>query len=213
MALKPKKKSDFGIKIKGALDHGQNVVFIKGGSTLVEDKWVHFKDLRIDIQKEITNYVQSTSRRIFNHFNDVLYALMVLDKTGKLEVIPSISYNKKSFGDIKVFPDLSGKLPLALVRLTQDGSSDLKAFKTIRKDDIEVYQGYGNFTTRGAKGEEGIKGITGIQGLTGIGGLQGNQGETGLRGETGLPGSLLRGETGPEGSKGATIPTFIVDRS
>jgi len=212
MALTTKQKKDFTLNIKDPNQHGENIVFIKGGSIIVEDRWVFFPDLRIDVQATIQAYVDATSRRIFNNFNDLLYILLVLDKTGQIEVVPSVSYNKSSFGDVKVFPSLSGRLPLMLVRLTQDGSPDLKSFLPIKSSDIEVYQGYGNFTSKGLKGDEGYKGITGLVGVTGNIGLDGCLGLTGSQGHTGALGSLVQGVTGPNGPDGVRIPAFVVDR-
>jgi hypothetical protein len=212
MSLTTKQKKDFTLKIKDPREHGENIVFIKGGSTVLGDRWVFFPDLRIDVQATVQAYASETSRRIFNNYNDFLYVLLVLNSTGQVEVIPSVSYNKNSFGDVKVFPDLSGKLPLVLVRLTQDGSSDLKAFKPIQSADIELYQGYGNFTLKGPKGEDGYKGITGLRGITGLSGLVGNMGVTGQQGATGALGVVIQGVTGIIGLDGVSIPAFVVDR-
>lgn len=212
MALTPKSKKDFTLKIKDSREHGENIVFIKGGSVILEDKWVFFPDLRIDLAQTITTYVSSTSRRIFNNLNDVLYVLIALNKTTQIEVIPSVSYNKRSFGEVKVFPNLSGKLPLILVRLQQDGSSNLKAYKTIQKEDIEVYEGYGNYTPRGDQGELGEKGITGLGGYTGIQGLSGHVGYTGIQGATGISSEILQGVTGISGPTGKSSYVHIVDR-
>ena len=173
---------------------------------------VFFPDLKIDVQATVQAYASETSRSIFNNYNDFLYVLLVLNSTGQVEVIPSVSYNKNSFGDVKVFPDLSGKLPLVLVRLTQDGSSDLKAFKPIQSADIELYQGYGNFTLKGPKGEDGYKGITGLRGITGLSGLVGNMGVTGQQGATGALGVVIQGVTGIIGLDGVSIPAFVVER-
>jgi hypothetical protein len=204
-----KQKKDFTLKIKDFREHGENIVFIKGGSVVLENQWVFFPDLKIDVQATVQAYVSDTSRRIFNNFNDFLYVLLVLNKGSQIEVIPSVSYNKSAFGDIKVFPSLSGKLPLVLVRLTQDGSADLKSFVPIKPGDMELYQGYGNFTVKGDKGVEGFKGITGVYGLTGFQGLTGVGGITGFQGLTGLPGCVLQGVTGPAGSAGVSMPAFV----
>jgi hypothetical protein len=212
MPLITKQKKDFTLKVKDPHEHGENIVFIKGGSVILEDQWVFFPDLRIDVQQVVLAYVTGASRRIFNSFNGILYVLIVLNKTGQTEVIPSISYNKNSFGEVKVFPSLAGKLPLILVRLTQDGSADLKAFVPIKAADLELYQGHGNFTVKGQKGEEGYKGITGLRGFTGYDGIQGYIGVTGVQGETGVPGAVLQGITGINGADGVAIPTFVVDR-
>jgi len=179
MALVTRNNRDFSLQTRNPLEHGDNVVFIKGGSVVVEDTWVHLSDLRIDLKDLIDTYVRDNSRRLFNSVDGVLYVLVTLDATGKVDLIPSVAFNRKSFGDLKIFPDLSGKLPLIMVKLQQDGSSDLSAFKNIEEDDIEIYDGHGNFTVRGAQGDEGYKGITGTYGVTGVYGLTGYQGVTG----------------------------------
>jgi len=212
MAFISKNKKDFSASIKDTQEHGENIIFIQGGSVVVDNKWVVLSNLQIDVSQLVQQYVQSTSRRIFNNYNDVLYVLIALNKLKKLEVLPSITYNKKSFGDVKIFDNLSGKVPLILVKLQQDGSSDLKSFKVITKNDIEVYQGYGNYTLRGNKGEEGYKGITGIFGETGIVGMTGTYGVTGLMGITGLPSYSVQGITGMPGAEGDAIPAFLLDR-
>ena len=212
MAFISKNQKDFSASIKDTREHGENIVFIQGGSVVIDNRWVVFSNLRIDVSQLVLQYVQETSRRIFNNFNDILYVLIVLNKYKKLEVLPSISYNKKSFGDVKIFENLSGKVPLILVKLQQDGSSDLKSFKPITKNDIEVYKGYGNYTPRGDKGEEGYKGITGIYGETGVYGITGIQGLTGSMGETGLSSMSLMGVTGMPGAEGSPIPAFLLDR-
>jgi hypothetical protein len=212
MAFISKNQKDFSATLKDTREHGDNIVFIKGGSVIVEDKWVVFSNLRIDIAQQVQQYVQGTSRRIFNNYNDVLYVLIVLNKTKQIEVLPSITYNKKSFGEVKIFDNLAGKVPLILVKLQQDGSSDLKSFKVITKNDIEVYEGYGNYTLRGDKGFEGYKGITGMYGATGLFGLTGYQGITGNIGSTGLIAQGIQGFTGMKGAEGSPIPAFLLDR-
>lgn len=212
MAFISKNQKDFSASIRDTREHGENIVFIQGGSVVVDNKWLVFSNLRIDVAQLVQQYVQETSRRVFNNFNDVLYVLIVLNKYKKLEVLPSVSYNKKSFGEVKVFDNLSGKIPLILVKLQQDGSSDLKAFKAITKCDIEVYKGYGNYTPRGDKGEEGYKGITGMYGETGMVGITGLQGPTGSMGCTGLVALSVMGATGMRGAEGDMIPAFLLDR-
>lgn len=212
MAFISKNQKDFSATIRDTREHGENIVFIKGGSVIVEDKWIVFSSLRIDVQQLVIEYVQGTSRRIFNNYNDVLYVLIVLNKSKQLEVLPSVTYNKKSFGEVKIFDNLSGKVPLVLVKLQQDGSPDLKSFKVITKNDIEVYEGYGNYTLRGNRGSEGYKGITGKYGETGLFGSLGYQGLTGLRGSTGMVSSEVQGVTGLKGAEGSVIPAFLLDR-
>jgi hypothetical protein len=208
-----KNKNNFSVFLKNNLEHGNNIIFIKGGATVIDGMWVNFKDLRIDVSDLISKYVSNTSRRLFNHFNDILYILIALNKNSQIEIIPSISYNKKSFGSVKIFPDLSSKLPLMIVKLTQDGSSNLKSFKIIKRGDIEVYKGYGNFTTMGNKGVTGYKGITGSYGITGYLGFDGSTGLKGIQGVTGLIGDTVRGETGIRGMDGVSIPAFLLDRN
>jgi hypothetical protein len=96
--------------------------------------------------------------------------------------------------------------------LQQDGSSNLKAYKTIQKEDIEVYEGYGNYTPRGDQGELGEKGITGLGGYTGIQGLSGHVGYTGIQGATGISSEILQGVTGISGPTGKSSYVHIVDR-
>ncbi|MBD3260095.1 MAG: hypothetical protein GF334_00155 [Candidatus Altiarchaeales archaeon] len=210
MGLKTKKNNDFKATTRDPVIHGANVVYVKGGSTVVEDRWVHYNDLRVDVQSVVSKYVNSTSRRLFNKFGDVIYVLIVRDKYGTLEVVPSLAYKKKRYGNIKVFPDLSGKVPLILVRLTQDGSSGLTGIRDIVDSDVEVYRGYGNFTLRGMYGASGLAGFTGRQGVTGYDGFRGYAGVTGVGGLTGALGDVLQGETGSRGSDGTAQPPYIV---
>jgi hypothetical protein len=212
MAFISKNQKDFSASLKDTREHGENIVFIKGGAVIVENKWVVFKDLKIDVAQLVQKYVLGTSRRIFNNFNDILFVLIVLNSSKTLEVLPSTTYNKKSYGDVKIFDNLSGKVPLILVRLQQDGSSDLKAFKVITSSDIEVYKGYGNYTLRGDKGGEGPKGITGLYGETGTVGVTGHQGVTGSVGFTGLKSLSVQGITGMQGASADPIPAFLLDR-
>jgi len=207
-----KNQKDFSASLKDIREHGENIVFIKGGAVIVDSKWVIFKDLKIDVAQLVQKYVLSTSRRIFNNYNDVLFVLIVLNSSKIIEVLPSITYNKKSYGDVKIFDNLSGKVPLILVKLQQDGSSDLKAFKVLTRNDIEVYKGYGNYTLRGDKGEEGYKGITGLYGETGIVGVTGYQGITGNVGYTGLESLKIQGITGMQGAPADSIPALLLDR-
>jgi len=211
MGLKPKNVKDFNLKMLNRNIHGESTVLIKGGSTVIDDMWVHFKDLRIDVKQTVDKYIRTASRRIFNHFNDVMYVIIVLTKAGTVEVIPSVSFKKKSFGDVKTFPDLSGKLPLILVKLTHDGSSGLTGIKEITNKDIELYKGYGNFTIRGEAGDTGPIGVTGQPGITGFPGITGSQGLTGQRGATGIPGVSVQGETGFNGIEGEADDAFIED--
>ena len=53
MSLTTKQKKDFTLKIKDPREHGENIVFIKGGSTVLGDRWVFFPDLKIDVQATV----------------------------------------------------------------------------------------------------------------------------------------------------------------
>jgi len=212
MGITSKNNNDFQAKIKDINVHGENIVFVNGGSVAIEDKWVYLTDLRLDVQETIKKFVENNSRRLFNSFNSDTYVLIVRTKTGNVEVLPTLSFNKRSFGDVKSFPDLSGKLPLMLVRLRHDGSAGLTGISTIKSDDIEIYKGYGNFTLRGSQGATGSQGLQGFGGVTGISGIQGPQGETGYKGETGVAGEVLKGATGIAGEDGLPFPSTIVFR-
>jgi hypothetical protein len=87
MALKPKNTKDFDLKLKNANVHGENIIFIHGGATVVDDRWIVFNDLRIDIKQQVEDFVKTTSRRLFNSFGDILYVLIVISKTGALEIL------------------------------------------------------------------------------------------------------------------------------
>jgi len=212
MGITSKNNNDFQAKIKDINVHGENVVFIKGGAVAIEDKWVFLTDLRLDVQETVKKFVENNSRRLFNSFNSDTYVLIVRTKNGDIEVVPTLSFNKKSFGDVKSFPDLSGKLPLMLVRLRQDGSAGLTGISVIKSDDIEIYKGYGNFTLKGSQGATGFQGIEGFGGVTGMYGITGPQGETGYKGETGVVGEVLMGATGIAGEDGIPYPSVILFR-
>lgn len=212
MGLKPQNKKDFEVVIRDPRLQGENIVFIKGGSTIVDNKWTQDNDLRLDVKALVEKYVQGNSRRLFNNFGDIIYVLIVRDKNGKIEVIPSLAYSKKTYGNIKVFPELSGKMPLVLVKLEQDGSAGLTGIRPLTKSDYEVYLGYGNFTLRGEYGPTGYAGYTGVQGITGPVGDAGDKGTTGHPGYTGASGDVIQGETGPRGDEGPSMPTHIVLR-
>ncbi|TRZ49365.1 MAG: hypothetical protein D4S01_08735 [Dehalococcoidia bacterium] len=211
MGLKSKNTGDFGLKAKKPSAVSQNIIRIGGGSTVVGGRWIHLDNKRIDIKKMVDEYVSSASRRLFNNFNDVAYVLIVATSTGKLEVIPSLAFNKKSFGDVKVFPELVGKIPLVLIKLQHDGSAGLTGMKNILPEDIELYKGYGNHTLHGPQGETGVQGITGSMCVTGYVGGAGYIGVTGPQGETGAPGVSIDGATGLQGEEGVSIPAFIYD--
>lgn len=210
MGLISKNNKDFNSTLKR--NTGDFLLFIKGGSVIIGNKWLVIKDQQVDIVQVISNYVRDRSRRIFNNFNDILYLLIVLNKEKQIEVIPSISYNKRSYGEIKVFENLSEKLPLVLIKLQQDGSRDLSSYKPITLNDIEIYQGYGNFTLSGPMGETGKQGYTGEIGIDGEIGITGSIGETGIQGCTGILGDVVQGETGLKGPQGVMIPAFLIER-
>lgn len=210
MGLKTRKNQPFATITKDSTIQGENIVFVKGGSTVIGDKWVHFNDLKIDLKSLISSFISMQARRIFNVKNGILFVVITLNKDNDLEVIPSISLNQKIVGNVKVFSSLSGKLPLMLVKLTQDGSDDLSSIKTITSNDIETYKGYGNFTLMGPRGETGPagdKGSPGLIGHYGITGFIGAQGAEGHPGETGACGSI--GETGVYGLPGVSIPRYV----
>ena len=213
MSLVQKQTYDFTAKKQDSRIVDGSVVLVKGGSTVLDGSWIKIPNLRIDVKKVVLDYINENSRRVFNHYNDILYVLIVVDQTSRVEVIPSISFNKKTYGEIKSFPDLSGKIPLMLVTLRQDGSQDLKAIKDIRSEDISVYQGYGNFTLRGPEGYMGATGTQGSEGVQGLTGIQGSSGLRGLMGYTGIKGESLQGITGSIGKTGDTIPTILIERS
>lgn len=212
MGLRPIQKQSFGLKEKDRATHGDSVYTLKGGATIVNNRWIFFNDLKIDIQQTVTNYMKALSRRVFNQVGGILYVLIVVNEQGQVEVVPSISYNKNTTGEIRVFSNISGKVPLLLVKLTQDGSAGLTGIKRVKPEDIEVYKGYGNFTTRGEEGEEGPRGITGEYGITGYKGLTGAQGFTGYNGDTGAQGVAVQGATGPQGASGAWLPWISLTR-
>lgn len=208
MSVNFKNKKDFGLKVRGDDLRAQDTAQIKGGSVVIGDRWVPLGDLRIDVKKLVSDYMSTTSRRIFNSRGDVMYVLVCLDVYGTPKVIPSLSMNRRNYGDIKVFPDLSGYLPLMLVKLRHDGSENLKAMLPITEKDIEQYTGYGNFTTRGLRGATGFPGVTGYQGITGQSGITGVDGVTGPQGVTGLVGYVSIGVTGLQGIPGVSIPAY-----
>jgi len=208
MGLIPKNKKDFGLKVRDENLRAENIVLAKGGSVVVGDHWVRFGDTRIDVPQAVLAQMLISSRRVFNNRGDIMYALVCVDEYGTVVVVPSIAMNRRSFGEIKTFPDLSGKLPLMLVRLRHDGSEDLNAMLPVKAGDIEVYKGYGNFTLSGPRGSTGAEGFTGFQGVTGWIGIIGYGGHTGVQGDTGLPGVAVQGATGSQGSQGYSISAF-----
>jgi hypothetical protein len=207
MGLKSNTNQPFSAVSKDNNIQGNSVVFFKAGSTVVGSTWEQFNDIRIDIGSLIDAFFASNSRRIFNAINGIFYVIIALNENNQLEVIPSIAINQTTTSTVKVFSSLSGKLPLILVKLVQDGTNDLNSYLPITSDSYEVYKGYGNFTLSGDQGQTGPQGDTGLQGLLGypgITGFIGVQGLTGLQGPQGLTGCL--GITGVQGLMGVFIP-------
>ena len=210
MSIKTRVNQPFSSITKDNVIQGDSIVFIKGGSTIIGETWIQFNDLRIDVQKLINDFISQQARRVFNVKNGILNVVITLNKSSKLEVIPSISLNQTITGNVKTFSSLSGKLPIILVTLHQDGSNNLSSITPIKSSDIEICKGYGNFTLRGKQGKTGPQGDTGLEGLvgiTGIPGLNGLQGLTGSEGYRGYTGII--GLTGLEGSRGVSIPRLI----
>lgn len=213
MGLTTRKNQPFATTLKNQAVEGENIVFIKGGATIIEDRWVQFDDLRINVTVLINKWINDRARRVFNQRNGFLYFLITLNQNQVLEVVPSISLNQAVTGRVTSFESLSGKLPLVLVRLEQDGSNDLSSYRPINRSMIEVYKGYGNFTLRGPTGFTGPVGDTGSIGLEGFQGLTGITGEKGLSGNRGVTGPQSPiGDTGPEGIVGSTLARQIIER-
>lgn len=208
MAIIPKNKRDFSLKVRDDSLRAENTASANGGMVVVGDHWVRYGDVRIDIPQAVAARMATSSRRIFNNRGDVMYVLICLDESGTVEVVPSIAMNRRSFGVVKTFPDLSGKLPLMLVKLRHDGSGNLNGMLPVTAGDIEVYRGYGNFTLRGKRGATGPRGFTGFLGVTGGAGLTGYMGLTGPRGYTGIEGRTVQGATGPKGADGQPVPAY-----
>lgn len=211
MGLRTRKVEDFTTIYKDTTVYGDNIVFIRGGSVAINDTWVHFSDITLDIKKTVDDYTKS-SPRLFNARNGVIYILVCMTEEGSVELVPSISFLQTTSGDIKSFPDLSGKLPLFMVKLVQDGSFGLTGYNPITINDMQLYDGYGNFTLKGDLGDTGAKGDTGIIGITGTIGLTGSKGITGTPGITGIDGVPIKGLTGPIGNDGEHVPWFTPDR-
>jgi len=211
MGLSTRKEGDFTTITKDATVYGDNIVFIRGGSVIINDTWVHFNDITIDIKKAIDDYIKS-SPRLFNARKGIIYILICMTESSSIVLVPSISFLQTTSGEIRSFPDLSGKLPLLMVKLIQDGSFGLTGYNPITKNDIQIYDGYGNFTLKGDLGDTGAKGDTGALGITGVQGLTGHGGITGNPGITGIDGISVKGVTGHVGNAGDRIPWFTPDR-
>lgn len=214
MGLKTRKNEPFTTVVKNAAVEGDNIVFIKGGSTVIGDRWVVFSDLRVNVGSLVDSWIGTRATRIFNKKNGFLYVLITLDQNQNLGVVPSISLNQAVTGRVTSFESLSGKLPLILVRLEQDGSNDLSSYKAITREMVEVYRGYGNFTLKGLAGLTGPAGDTGMHGLDGSRGVSGQVGHKGLIGYPGITGPEgPQGERGVAGQDGESIPRVVIERN
>lgn len=210
MGLKTRRNEAFGALLKNPVVQGDNIVFFKGGSTIIQDRWIQFDDLRINVGNIIDSWVSTRATRLFNHKNGILYVLITLDQNQTLTVVPSSSFNQTSTGRVSTFEDLSNKLPLILVKLEHDGTTDLSSYKPITTNMLEVYRGYGNITLRGPAGFTGPVGETGLQGIQGETGLIGIQGYPGVSGVQGITGAQsAQGITGVEGFQQDQIPRIV----
>ncbi len=212
MSLTTNINQPFSAVSKNSTIQGDNIVFFKGGSTIIGSKWIQFNDIRVDLGNLIDTYISNNTTRLFNTVGGIFYVLITINENSKLEVVPSIAINQTVTGSVKIFSSLSGRLPLILVTLTQDGSNDLNSYLPITSDSYEVYQGYGNFTLRGDQGQTGPQGDTGLIGITGFNGITGLIGYTGSQGYTGFLGLTgPQGLTGVQGLAGVSIPRFTVN--
>lgn len=213
MGLKTRKNEAFGALLKNPAVQGDSVVFFKGGSTIIEDRWIQFSDIRVDVGNLIKKWASTKVSKLFSKRNGSLYVLITLDKNHTLGVVPSTSLNQTNMSRVNTFESLNNRLPLILVKLDQDGSTDLSSYKPIVSSAIEVYKGYGNLTLKGPEGLTGPVGDTGLQGVQGETGLQGEfgyNGETGIQGITGL--NSIRGITGVEGFQPSQIFRHTLQR-
>ena len=212
MSLTPNINQPFSAVSKNSNIQGDSIVFFRSGSTIIGSTWIQFNDIRVDIGSLIDTYISNSTTRLFNTVGGIFYVLITINENSKLEVIPSIAINQTVTGSVKVFSSLSGRLPLILVTLTQDGSNNLNNYLPITSDSYEVYQGYGNFTLQGDQGQTGPQGDTGLIGITGFFGVTGLVGYTGPQGYTGFLGITgPLGLTGVQGLVGVSIPRFVVN--
>lgn len=213
MGLNTRRNESFSATTKNPQIEGDDVVFIKGGSTVIGERWIQFDDLRIDVGDLIDNWIGTRARRIFNKKNGVLNVLIALTKNQDIEVIPSISLNQTSSGSVSAFESISNRLPLVLVKLTQDGTNDLSSYVSLTKEDFVVYKGYGNFTLQGEQGYTGPQGDTGLRGILGDNGDRGDRGEKGIDGHAGIKGyDAPPGATGVAGVVGESLYRRVVSR-
>lgn len=184
--------------------HGPNILYLRRGSTCIGTKWIHFPDQTVNIDQLVKTYI-SNNRNLFTQINDIKYILVVLNVTGTVGILQSTDLQVNENAEIKVFEDLSNVAPLVLVKLTQDGTTGLTGINQLTQNDLEVYNGYGNFTIRGAQGPLGAFGTTGFKGVTGQRGIIGFPGIVGISGDTGTVGSTglnIVGATGHRGPPG-----------
>lgn len=207
MILKTFRTSSFSSSVASADTHGANILYLRKGSTCIDTKWVHFKDQIVDVNNLIENF--TLNKKVFRTLGDVKYILIAMTKYGTITLRESIEEQVSEEAEIKVFENLSDVIPLVLVKLTHDGTSGLTGaygMKNLTEKDLEVYKGYGNFTTKGEPGIVGAQGPTGSQGSRGIQGEQGFPGLVGPRGGTGVAGATgidTPGITGPRGAPGS----------
>lgn len=213
MAIKIKNKKEFNISSDNFILSNDGTLSIRGGTVIINKRWVKFSDIRINLSDYIKDYLKKNSiKRLFNEIGGITHLLVVIDEFRNTDIIISNSFLRKEFGKVKKFPNLSGKLPLVLIELKQDGTNNLKSFKNIKNDDIEVFSGYGNFTPRGDKGGRGDKGFPGIDGDKGDKGKGGDKGKKGDKGDKGDDGDVIKGPEGPEGGQGPVIPAVIIQK-
>ncbi len=205
--LKIFRTGSFNSSVASSEVHGSNILYLRKGSTCIDNRWVHFKDQTIYINDLIDRFI--SNKKVFRTLGGIKYVLIALTKNGTVVLRESIDEQVSEAAEIKVFENLSDVVPLALVKLTHDGKSGLTGsygMKDLTEKDLEVYKGYGNFTTKGepgivgAKGPTGYPGAQGIQGEPGYPGLVGPRGSTGLAGPTGIN---IPGITGPRGVPGS----------
>lgn len=207
MSLKTFRASSFNSNIANENIHGANVLYLRKGSTCIDNRWVHFKDQIIYVNVLIEDFL--ANKKVFRTLGDIKYVLIALTKNGTITLRESIEEQVSEEAEIKVFENLSDVVPLVLVKLTHDGTSGLTGafgMKNLTEKDLEVYKGYGNFTTKGEPGVVGVQGPTGLRGAQGIKGVQGFPGLVGPRGGTGLSGVTgfnTLGITGPRGAPGS----------
>jgi Collagen triple helix repeat (20 copies) len=205
--LKTFKASSFSSSVASVDIHGANILYLRKGSTCIDNRWVHFKDQIINVNILIEKFI--SNKKVFRIKGDVKYVLIAMTKSGTIVLRESIEEQVSEEAEIKVFENLSDVIPLVLVKLTHDGTSGLTGaygMKNLTENDLEVYKGYGNFTTKGEPGLLGLQGPTGNHGSKGVQGIQGFPGLIGPRGGTGLIGATginTPGITGPRGAPGS----------